>query len=112
MQEIKEDFIHQFNASGGIDSIKEYGLEILIQELKALEMSEEEIDRNLSIIKDKLNIVVADVVALATDKIHSCKMCHNKNIVGTCIKCKKVYYCSKQCQVDHWQIHKKVCKKA
>ena len=27
-----------------------------------------------------------------------------------CTSCKSVYYCSRECQVGHWQIHKMVCK--
>jgi hypothetical protein len=111
MQEIKEDFINRFNASGGVDSIKEYGLEILIEELKALGMSEEAINANLTIINDELNKLMDKLVALATDKIHSCKLCSQEGVTGVCFKCKKVYYCSKECQVAHWSIHKKVCKK-
>lgn len=29
-----------------------------------------------------------------------------------CGRCKKVYYCSVNCQRPHWKIHKKVCKKS
>ena len=27
-----------------------------------------------------------------------------------CTGCKVVYYCSRGCQVDHWKVHKKLCK--
>lgn len=27
----------------------------------------------------------------------------------TCGKCKSVWYCTRQCQVEHWKEHKKVC---
>jgi len=33
---------------------------------------------------------------------HTCKHCG---------RCKKVYYCSKACQIQNWSAHKKVCKK-
>lgn len=26
-----------------------------------------------------------------------------------CSKCKSVYYCSKECQIQHWKKHKKQC---
>ncbi len=111
IQEIKEDFINRFNASGGVDSIKEYGLETLIEELKVLGMSEDAINANFGIIQDELNKLMDKLVAEAADKIHSCKLCSHKGVTGVCFKCKKVYYCSKECQVAHWPIHKKVCKK-
>lgn len=41
------------------------------------------------------------------------KACWNcLNAVGTlrCSSCKAVYYCSKQCQRVHWQLHKHACK--
>ena len=28
-----------------------------------------------------------------------------------CIACKRVTYCSRECQVDHWKVHKGLCKK-
>ena len=28
-----------------------------------------------------------------------------------CSRCKTVWYCSRECQVQHWKQHKKVCKK-
>ncbi|KAL0489668.1 ubiquitin carboxyl-terminal hydrolase [Acrasis kona] len=45
-----------------------------------------------------------------------CIMCHKpKSMVGKmfkCSGCKKVYYCSKECQLIHWkENHKKFCKK-
>lgn len=112
IQDIKEDFIKRFKASGDVDSIKEYGLEILMQELKDLRMSEEEISSNSTIIIDGLNTLMDDLVAEAADKIYSCKTCAKEGVTGVCIKCKKTYYCSKKCQVEHWPIHKKKCKKA
>ena len=27
-----------------------------------------------------------------------------------CTGCKVVYYCSRECQVDHWKVHKRLCK--
>ena len=38
-----------------------------------------------------------------------CKKLHKK--MGRCFKCKIVYYCSVKCQKEHWEYHKKVCKK-
>jgi len=27
-----------------------------------------------------------------------------------CLGCKVVYYCSRECQVVHWKVHKSLCK--
>ena len=40
----------------------------------------------------------------------SCKKC-NKSNSRTCSNCKKVHYCSKECQASDWKIHKVHCKK-
>ena len=114
MRDIKNEFIQKFTNSGNIDPIREYGLELLTNELQKLGMSEEEINNYLDIIIDQLDKLVDELVIEAADKIHSCHRtnCTEKGIAGTCSKCQKVYYCSKECQVKHWQIHKKKCKKA
>lgn len=38
-----------------------------------------------------------------------CEVCSNTE-AWVCSKCKKVYYCSKKCQKEHWVVHKIVCK--
>src|SRR5687767_3575076 len=43
-------------------------------------------------------------------KEKSCKVC-GKETNGGCGRCKRVYYCSKICQVRDWKSHKKRCKK-
>ena len=40
----------------------------------------------------------------------SCSHCQNNNF-SRCSSCLIVPYCSKQCQVEHWRYHKKICKK-
>ncbi|KAH3698769.1 hypothetical protein Pelo_19837 [Pelomyxa schiedti] len=42
---------------------------------------------------------------------HKCVAC-SKPAGLRCSRCRLVHYCSPLCQVTHWHIHKKVCKKA
>jgi hypothetical protein len=37
-----------------------------------------------------------------------CAQC-NKEASKKCGKCKKVWYCSRECQTSHWKLHKSVC---
>lgn len=41
----------------------------------------------------------------------SCQLC-SKRASQICGRCKEVYYCSTDCQKNHWRIHKIDCKKA
>ena len=49
---------------------------------------------------------------MATTVERKCEYCHSKtNIKQRCSKCKKCYYCNRECQNAHWKIsHKKQCK--
>ena len=41
-----------------------------------------------------------------------CSGCYKENdVFMRCGKCLNVYYCSKECQVKHWEFHKLICKK-
>jgi len=41
-----------------------------------------------------------------------CAFCHsNTGDLKRCLGCKKVFYCGKQCQTQHWKEHKKKCQK-
>ena len=41
-----------------------------------------------------------------------CAFCHsNTGDLKRCLGCKKVFYCGKQCQTQHWKEHKKRCQK-
>ena len=45
---------------------------------------------------------------------HQCEITADKLTTGslkTCSGCKKVYYCSRDCQGEDWKAHKLVCKK-
>ena len=39
-----------------------------------------------------------------------CQACGVKNqVMKRCTRCKVVFYCSRECQVKHWQTHKFLC---
>ena len=39
----------------------------------------------------------------------SCFNCGKENANKKCSKCKSVWFCSKECQVEGWKKHKKNC---
>ena len=45
------------------------------------------------------------------DNVPKCGFCGKTNDVKLCSGCKKESYCSRECQVSHWKIHKIDCKK-
>lgn len=47
------------------------------------------------------------------NKASSCVHCSKPMLKAKrCARCKKVNYCSKECQLNHWPSHRGVCKKA
>ena len=49
------------------------------------------------------------VEARVDDKA-KCQACGVKNqVMKRCTRCKAVFYCSRECQVKHWQTHKFLC---
>ena len=54
---------------------------------------------------------MAGLVINETLGVHcTCSHCRNNNF-WRCSSCHIVPYCSKECQVEHWRYHKKMCKK-
>jgi hypothetical protein len=52
------------------------------------------------------------ILSLSEDKIPICTGCCQRvdgHKLKSCAACKKTKYCSKECQVGHWKVHKKVC---
>jgi hypothetical protein len=47
-----------------------------------------------------------------TSKSKVCAECKKPNATSRCSACKKVFYCSKECQKKHWSQHKKTCQKS
>ncbi len=39
-----------------------------------------------------------------------CSNCKCQEALKKCSSCKKVYYCSIDCQIIHWNIHRSYCK--
>lgn len=54
------------------------------------------------------SVPTGQVEGLQLDGMSSCKMCGKKN-AKKCGKCMRVAYCSRECQVNDWKEHKKVC---
>src|SRR5581483_2599893 len=43
-------------------------------------------------------------------EVEVCASCLDKNGGMKCANCESEYYCSKECQKDHWPSHKRICK--
>lgn len=40
---------------------------------------------------------------------NTCAWCGKENVTPKCSLCKKLYYCDRACQTNHWKAHKLVC---
>ena len=48
---------------------------------------------------------------LASHMNQECAFCHSKSgTLKRCLGCKKVFYCGKACQKEHWKKHKTECR--
>lgn len=50
-------------------------------------------------------------MTIENTNLHSCLTCKKEGISLRCNRCKKAYYCTKECQVKDWKNHKKLCNK-
>lgn len=41
--------------------------------------------------------------------VNSCSVCSSFSNLKRCKNCKKVYYCSRECQKADWRLHKNIC---
>ncbi len=46
-----------------------------------------------------------------TTDVRNCDQCGKANAKSQCSRCKKAYYCGKECQKLAWKDHKKTCNK-
>jgi hypothetical protein len=60
------------------------------------------------------SVVVAAAPPAVAEKQYCCAQCgtttSDRKKMQTCSVCKTAYYCSRACQVAHWELHKPVCK--
>ena len=47
----------------------------------------------------------------AADDEPACLECGKEGGLKRCAKCREACYCSRECQVAHWRVHKKACGK-
>lgn len=74
----------------------------------------EKTDPNSELFQYFMNLAYGQDIALDSPKKHFpkgrvCHVCY-KITDQICAKCKKVYYCSEQCQKKDWKNHKHICK--
>lgn len=60
---------------------------------------------------EKYNSLLLKILNNTKNNSPECAFC-NEISKNHCSKCKKIKYCSKECQISHWKIHKKYCNKS
>lgn len=110
LPEIKQNLIKEAKRNGGYDAIAQMQSSIF------LTVSEEQIHS----LAQRLNTAYnTDFLAEMEDSPNTpspaaqsdekkCRLC-KADAGKKCSKCKSVYYCCKQCQMDDWPSHKKQC---
>ena len=62
---------------------------------------------------DNLSIKEANKATKRIQKSINCQNCFKNNIeiglMSACSRCKQSYYCSRECQIAHWPLHKSFC---
>jgi tetratricopeptide (TPR) repeat protein len=62
-------------------------------------------------IRGNLEAAVKDrLFQTSSAELLSCVVCGDEG-KSSCSKCKQVRYCGRECQLKHWPIHKRICKK-
>ncbi|KAH0834240.1 hypothetical protein J3R83DRAFT_11557, partial [Lanmaoa asiatica] len=44
-----------------------------------------------------------------TLQMDTCARCHQQDQLKLCSRCHAVKYCSKECQISDWKVHKSIC---
>eukprot|EP01084_Bolivina_argentea_P313364 542666_1 len=90
----------------------------IVDELEPV-YKKQKIDDNAKQIQIKIESIDADMDSMNNVKADTAGICcSNCNIdlenkdVWRCSRCKTTFYCNRQCQLDHWKIHKIECKKS
>lgn len=63
------------------------------------------------LISSEINTILEELCRPAiVARQNQCLICGSCTGVSKCSRCRKAYYCSSNCQKEHWPYHKKVCK--
>lgn len=83
-------FIHLFP-----ESFRELGYSIMGEHLVSTEIN--------GVLEELCKPIIAQ-------RTSHCFVCGSSNNVSKCSRCRRAYYCSANCQKEHWSFHKQVCK--
>lgn len=57
-----------------------------------------------------MDLAYGSQVAKLDDSSQICANCLKQDCIATCGACRHIYYCSLECQKQHWAVHKHYCK--